>query len=68
MKQGFVKLVMPSEGKQSRRSLIQGGTVVADYVKDNQRVIVVERTAAKAAAPKAKKHVARAEVADASQS
>lgn len=55
MKSAIVKLCMgPSNGKQSRRSAILGGKVIADYVstEDNQRYVVVERTPAKAAVPK----------------
>ena len=58
MKQAIVKLCMgPSNGKQSRRSAILGGKVIADYVstEDNQRYVVIERSVAKVPAVKPKK-------------
>ena len=57
-KQAIVKLCMgPSNGKQSRRSAILGGKVIADYVstEDNQRYVVIERSVAKAPAAKPKR-------------
>jgi hypothetical protein len=56
-KQAIVKLCMGPGGKQSRRSAILGGKVIADYVStdDSQRYVVIERSVAKA--PAAKKAV-----------
>ena len=53
-KQGYVKLNLGPAAKLSRRSSTVGGKVIADYIDptDNQRYVVVERTAAKAPAPK----------------
>ena len=62
MKQAIVKLNLgPSNGKQSRRSAILGGKVIADYVstEDNQRYVVIERSVAKAVAPKLSKGARR---------
>jgi len=65
-KQAIVKLCMGPGGKQSRRSAILGGKVIADYVStdDSQRYVVIERSVPAKPAAKPKKQTSREKAAD----